>query len=81
MDVVEPTDHNRAPRQTNRLCFVFAADSERARAVIPNTYPEILMHVAASRRHTQQGVAPQAGADIAAFFKHRGLEGSIRDDI
>jgi acyl-CoA hydrolase len=79
MDLVEPSDHDRAPRRSNRLCFVFAGD--KPRPVLPYSYPEILMHVTADRRHETQGVAPQAAVDIAAFFQHRNLKGSIRDDI
>ena len=78
MDVIEPTDPGRLPQRTNNLMFVFAAspDPDRRRTVLPTTYPEVLMHVKASRNHARRGLSPTMRMDLAKFFSteaHRKL--------
>jgi len=71
MDVIEPSDHGRWPKRSNRLCFGFATDPQRRRVVLPSTYSEVLMHVAAARRHAVQGLPLRAKEDIERFCKKR----------
>ena len=68
MDVIEPTDPDRLPQRSNNLMFVFAANPECRRSVLPTTYSEVLMHVKAARNHASRGLSPTVREDLAAFF-------------
>lgn len=68
MDVLDPTDPGRLPQRTNTLMFVFATSPAHRRPVLPTSYPEMLMHVAAARRHAVEGPGPHALEDLSAFF-------------
>lgn len=57
--VLDPTCPTRSPSRSNRLTFVFAAttplEHKTAPFVVPETYPEVLLHVEAARRHAVEG--------------------------
>ena len=48
--------------------FVFAANPEDRRSVVPTTYSEVLMHVKAARNHAARGLSPTVRKELAAFF-------------
>merc|ERR1712151_186711 len=52
--VVDPTDPNRWPTRTNTIMFVFAGHPDFRRNIVPETYPEMLMHVGAARRAAEE---------------------------
>ena len=69
MDVIDPHDPGRMPKRTNRLMFVFATAPAHRRPLLPTTYKETLMHVAAARRHATEGLGPNAREHLEAFFR------------
>ena len=71
VNVIEPTDPGRLAQRTNNLTFVFATSPSVRRPILPTTYSEVLMHVAAHRRHATEGLAGAAGGRGAGARLHR----------
>jgi len=56
--LVDPMDPERWPSRTNSASFVFAAPHDFSASVVPETYPQMLMHVHASRQAAEQPPCP-----------------------
>lgn len=60
------------PNRTNSLRFVFAANPDIVRPLLPVAYSEILGYVNASRRHAVEPIAQDTLKDLAEFLSARG---------
>ena len=70
--VLDNSDQARSALRTNRLRFAFAAHPAAWREVLPETYPQLLAHVDAARRHAIETPSADAMAQLGAFFREQG---------
>ena len=58
VEVLDPREPERMHRRTNKLLFVFLAPDDPPLEVVPDSYSECLMYLAARRWHRWQGPSP-----------------------
>lgn len=72
VEVQNPTDRNRQPLRSNCVSFLFSCGATKQfPEIVPDTYPDILMHMKASRRYMEEGPSDEYIARIRKDIRER----------